>query len=287
MASELRKAVELRMRLRGFSPRTHESYIHALVELAKYYWRPLDTLSCDQVQHFLDELISVRELAWSTVNVYFSAYRFLYEQVLGWPKKRFSIPRRGRSQTRPGVLSPDEADRLIHSPDNLKHRALLVTTLESGLRVSEVVRIKPRHIDRGRMMLFVEQGKGHKDRYTILGEESLELLGELWRQQGPFEYFFHGRDKNKPMSVGTAQAIYHQALERSGVRHLGGIHVLRHCFATFLMEADENIFSIRQWMGHARLNTTGRYMHLRSDYLRSIKSPLSRLKNIDQILSKA
>jgi integrase len=287
MASELRNAVERRMRLRGFSPRTHESYIHALEELAKYYWQPLDTLSCDQVQRFLDELITTRKLAWSTVNVYFSAYRFLYEQQLEWPKKRFSIPRRGRSQTRPGILSPEEADRLIHAPENLKHRALLVTTLESGLRVSEVVRIKPRHIDRGRMMLFVEQGKGHKDRYTILGEESLDLLGQLWRQEGPFEYFFHGRDKSAPMSIGTAQAIYYQALERSGVRKVGGIHVLRHCFATFLMEADENIFDIRQWMGHQRLNTTGRYMHLRSDYLRTIKSPLSRLKNIDQILNKA
>jgi len=287
MASALREAVELRMRLRGFSPRTHESYIHALEELARYYRLPLDTLTCEQVQLFLDELISKRNLAWATVNVYFSACRFLYEQVLGWPKKRFSIPRRGRSGTRPGILSPEEADRLIHAPDNLKHRALLVTTLESGLRVSEVVGLKPRHIDRGRMMLFVEQGKGHKDRYTILGEESLDLLGQLWRQEGPFEYFFHGRDKSEPMSVGTAQAIYYQALERSGVRKVGGIHVLRHCFATFLMEAGENIFAIRQWMGHQRLNTTGRYMHVRSDYLKTIKSPLSRLKNIDRILSKA
>lgn len=287
MASALREAVELRMRLRGFSPRTHESYIHALEELNRYYRQRLDTLSCEQVQQFLDELISKRKLAWSTVNVYFSAYRFLYEQVLGWPKERFSIPRRGRSQTRPGILSPEEADRLIHSPDNLKHRTLLVTTLESGLRVAEVVRIKPRHIDRGRMMLFVDQGKGHKDRYTILGEESLDLLGQLWRQEGPFEYFFHGRDKSEPMSVGTAQAIYYQALERSGVRKVGGIHVLRHCFATFLMEANVDIYMIRKWMGHRNVNTTGRYMHVRSERMRDTISLLSQLKNVDQILSKA
>lgn len=287
MASALRDAVELRMRLRGFSPRTHESYIHALEELARYYRHPLDKLSCEQVQHFLDELISKRKLAWATVNVYFSAYRFLYEQVLEWPKHRFSLPRRGRSQTRPEILSPEEVDRLIHAPGNLKHRTLLVTTLESGLRVSEVLRLKPRHIDRGRMMLFVEQGKGHKDRYTILGEESLELLGRLWRQEGPFEYFFHGRDKSAPMSIGTAQAIYSQALERSGVRKVGGIHVLRHCFATFLMEAGEDIFTIRKWMGHQRLNTTGRYMHVRAERMRNTISLLSQLKNVKQILNKA
>jgi len=160
--SPLRESVELLMRLRGFSPRTHESYIHALEELARFYRRPLDTLSCDEVQRFLDELISVRKLAWSTVNVYpdaqggpglrsFSAFRFLYEQVLKWPEKRFSIPRRGRSQKRPGILSPEEVYRLINAPRNLKHRALLTITFGSGLRVSEAVKIQPRHVDRGRM----------------------------------------------------------------------------------------------------------------------------------------
>jgi len=280
MASALREAVELRMRLRGFSPRTHESYIHALEELAKHNMRPLDTLSCHQVQCFLDHLISERHLAWATVNVYFSAYRFLYEQVLGWPKKRFSIPRRGRSGTRPGILSPGEVDRLIHAPENLKHRALLTTLFGSGLRVSEVVRIKPRHVDRGRMMLFVDQGKGYKDRYTLLGSESLDLLGDLWRAQGPFEYFFHGRDKTAPMSIGTAQAVYYQALERSGVRKVGGIHVLRHCFATFLMEAGVDIYTIRQWMGHRNVNTTGRYMHVRAEHLRTVISPADMLGDI-------
>ena len=279
MASALRDAVELRMRLRGFSPRTHESYIHALEELARHYRQPLDTLTCNQVQLFLDQLIRERRLAWATVNVYFSACRFLYEQVLGWPRKRFSIPRRGRSGTQPGVLSPEEVDRLIRSPVQLKHRALLATTFASGLRVSEVVALKPVHIDRGRMMLHVQQGKGHKDRYTLLGGQSLDLLGDLWRAQGPFEYFFHGRDKAAPMSIGTAQAIYYRALERSGVRKVGGIHVLRHCFATFLMEAGVDIYAIRQWMGHRSINTTGRYMHVRAEHVRNIRSPIDRLPN--------
>ena len=274
---ELRKAVELQMRLRGFSPRTHESYIHALVELAKVYWRPLEMLSCAEVQAYLDHLITVRKLAWATVNVYFSAYRFLYEKVLDWPKKRFSIPPRGRSGKRPGVLSPEEVDRLLAAPRNLKHRALLAMTYGSGLCVSEVVKLQPRHIDRGRLMLFVESGKGHKDRYTILSKKALALLGEHWHANGPFDYFFFGRDPHQPMSIGTAQAIYYQALKRAGVRHVGGIHVLRHCFATFLMEQDVDIYTIKRWMGHRAIVTTSRYMHVRQEYLLKVKSPLDTL----------
>ena len=274
MASALREEVEMQMRLRGFSPRTHESYLHALEELARFYWRPLDVLECAQIQAFLDHLIRVRKLAWATINVYFSAYRFLYEQVLRWPRKQFCIPPRGRSGKRPGILSPAEVARVLAAPRNLKHRALLHMTYGSGLRVSEAIKIQPRHIDRGRMMLRVEDGKGHKDRYTILSRKALELLDEHWRINKPFDYFFFGRDRHQPMSTGTAQQIYYQAVERAGVRRVGGIHVLRHCFATFLMENDVDIYTIKRWMGHRALVTTGRYMHVRAEHMRTIKSPL-------------
>jgi len=275
--SPLRKSVELEMRLRGFSPRTHQSYIHALEELARFYWRPLDTLSCAEVQVFLDHLISERKLAWSTINVYFSACRFLYEQILKRPVKDFSIPRRSRTRRRPGVLSPQEVVRVLDAPRLLKHRALLAMTFGSGLRVSEVVNIQPRHIDRGRMMLFVT-GKGHKDRYTVLSADALNLLGHHWRANGSFDYFFYGHDKSRPMAVASAQAVYYQALKRSGVRHVGGIHVLRHCFATFLIEAGWDIHVIKRWMGHTAVVTTGRYFHMRAEHLRTIQSPLDAIK---------
>jgi integrase/recombinase XerD len=279
MASVLREAVELRMRLRGFSPRTHESYIHALKELARFFMRPLDELECSQVQRFLDYLITERKLAHSTINVYFSAFRFLYEQILNWPKKRFTIPRRSRSQTRPGILSREETMRLIEAPPNLKHRALLSMVYGSGLRVSEVVNVMPVHVDRGRLMLKVT-GKGNKQRYTILSEHTLALLGEHWRANQPESYFFFGRDKAQPMAVGTAQAIYYQALERSGVRKVGGIHVLRHCFASHALEDGHNVFSIKNWMGHSWLKTTGRYFHLVPGSTRKVISPLDMLSHI-------
>ena len=277
--TKLREAVLLHMRLRGLSPQTRESYIYALEQLARFYWRALETLTCEEVQAFLDYLITKRRLAWATVNVYFSAYRFLYEQILNRPEKEFSIPRRGRSGKRPGVLSQEEVNRVINAPKNIKHKALLTMAYGSGLRVSEVVKIQPKHIDRDRMMLFVDCGKGHKDRYTILSHKALKLLEEHWHINKPFDYFFFGRDRNAPMSIGTAQAIYHQALKRSNVRHVGGIHVLRHCFATHLMEHGTDIYTIKKWMGHRSLVTTGRYMHVTREQMMKTKSPLDNLLN--------
>jgi site-specific recombinase XerD len=259
--SALREAVELQMRLRGFSPRTHESYLYALEQLWAFYRKNLARLTCAEVQRFLDHVITVRKLAWATVNVYFSACRFLYEQVLKRPAREFSIPPRGRSRTRPGVLSPEETKRLIETPRNVKHRALLSLVYGSGLRVSEVVLVQPVDVDRGRMMLKVT-GKGHKQRYTILARHSLRLLEEHWRANRPTSYFFFGRDKSRPMSDGTAQAIYYQALKRSGVRNLGGIHTLRHCFASHALHNGHDLFAVKRWLGHSALSTTGRYLHV-------------------------
>jgi site-specific recombinase XerD len=275
--SPLQEAVRLQMRLRGFAAKTVDAYIHAMEQLWAFYRRALERLSCEEVQRFLDEVITVRKLAWATVNVYFSAYRFLYEQVLQRSPREFSIPPRGRSGTRPGILSREEVGRLLEAPRNVKHRALLSMTYGSGLRVSEVVRVRIRDIDRGRMMLRVGQGKGHKDRYTVLSTPALGLLEELWRAYRPAEYFFTGQDGIHPICDATAQSAYYAALRRSGVRRVGGIHVLRHCFATHLMEDGVDIYTIRRWMGHTSLVTTGRYMHVTREHLAKIKSPLDSL----------
>lgn len=272
----LRESVLLEMRLRGLSPKTHESYIHAMEELARFHWRPLETLVCAEVQRFLDHLISIRKLAWSTINVYFSAYRFLYTQVLKRNAREFSIPPRGRTGTRPGILSREEVLKLIESPRNIKHRALLSMVYGSGLRVSEVIKVQPVHVDRDRMMLKVT-GKGHKDRYTLLSNHTLKLLEEHWHTNRPESYFFFGRDKSRPMAVDTAQAVYYQALDRSGVRKVGGIHTLRHCFASHALEDGHDIFAIKRWLGHTALVTTGRYMHVVPGSLRQVASPLDTL----------
>jgi len=275
--SALREAVLVQMRLRGFAVKTVEAYIHAMEQLWKFYQRSLERLSCEEVQRFLDEIIKVRKLAWATVNVYFSAYRFLYEQVLKRSACEFSIPPRGRSGTRPGILNRTEVEQLIEAPRNLKHRAILAMTYGSGLRVSEAVRVRIADLDRERLMLRVDQGKGHKDRYTVLSRRALGLLEELWRAYRPADFFFTSPDGNHPICCGTAQAVYYAALLRSGVRRVGGIHVLRHCFATHAMEAGVDIYTLKRWMGHCTLVTTSRYMHVTAEHLSKVKSPLDNL----------
>ena len=275
--SALREAVGLEMRLRGFSPRTHESYLHAMEELWDFHKRSLDRLSCQDVQRFLDEAITVRKLAWATINVYFSAFRFLYGQVLKRGAHQFSIPPRGRSRTRPMILSREEVRKLLDAPRSVKHRALLSMIYGSGLRVSEAVNVKPVQVDRGRMMLFVT-GKGHRDRYTPLSHHTLTLLEQHWRANRPESYFFFGKDKSCPMAVGTAQAIYYQALDRSGVRKVGGIHTLRHCFASHALDDGHDIFAIKRWLGHTALATTGRYMHIVPGTTRKVISPADALE---------
>lgn len=275
--SALREAVLLQMRLRGFATNTVDAYIHAMEELCRFFKRPLEDLTCDEVQRFLDEIITVRKRAWATVNVYFSAYRFLYKQVLKRPVHEFSIPPRGRSGRRPGVLSRQEVARLLGAPLNLKHRALLALTYGSGLRVSEVVRVRMANVDRGRMLLFVGDGKCHKDRYTVLSRRALQLLEELWRAYRPADFFFTSRDGSRPVSVETAQRVYYNALRTSGVRKVGGIHVLRHCFATHAMEAGTDIHTLKRWLGHTALTTTGRYVHVTAEHLARGKSPLDTL----------
>lgn len=277
--SVLREEVMLQMRLRGFAVKTVEAYIHAMEQLWQFYQRPLERLRCEEVQRFLDEIIKVRKLSWSTVNVYFSACRFLYEQVLKQPVCKFSIPPRGRSGTRPGILNHSEVMRLIEAPRGIKHRAILAMTYGSGLRVSEVVRVKISDVDRGRMMLRVEQSKGHKDRYTVLSLHALKLLEDVWRQYHPAEFFFTGFDGLRPLSIAAAQAVYYTALTRSGVRRVGGIHVLRHCFATHLMEAGVDIYTIKRWMGHGAVATTGQYMHVTAEHLAKVRSPLDTILN--------
>lgn len=264
------------MTLRGFSPRTHESYLHAMIELARYYRRSPDQLSNEEIQTFLIHVITVRRLAWSTVNVYFSAYRCFYEKVLHWDRADFHIPPRGRSHHRPVVLSRQAVKQILQAPRNLKHRALLAMVYGSGLRVSEVCHLRPHHIESSpdRMMVRVEQGKGHKDRYTVLSQAALDLLRNYWIAYRPGTWLFFGRDKLKPMDSASALHVYYQACDRAGIIEAHGIHSLRHAFATHLMENGVPLFTIKRWLGHSALATTAGYCHVTSEHLRSVVSPL-------------
>lgn len=265
------------MVLRGLSENTQEGYVRSVVGLARHYRRSPDQLSNDEIQGYLLYLIQDRKLAWSSCNVAYAALRVFYRDVLGWDRTRFSIPPRVAQTRRPEVLSLQEVQRLLEAAQPLKHRALLMTTYSAGLRVSEVVHLKPTDIASDRMLIRVEQGKGKKDRYTILAEQCLKELRQYWRAYSPGEWLFAGADPTGPISISTAQEAYKKARQTAGISHGRGIHTLRHSFGTHLLEAGVDIMTIRQWMGHSSLRTTAGYLHVSADRRASVQSPLDTL----------
>ncbi len=271
--SELRKKFTRHLILRRFSPKTNTAYISAVQGLAVFYNQSPDQLSDEQVQDYFVYLIKDRQYAWSSCNVIFCGIKMFYEDILHRNTGTI-IPPRPRRKQLPIILSQEEVWKLIDSCKNLKHRTLLLGVYSAGLRVSEVVSLQPVHIERDRMMIRIEQGKGRKDRYTILSQRFLTALGIYWREYKPEKYFFFGSDKAKPMAIGSAQQIYYQAKKKAGITRGRGIHTLRHCFATHLMEQGVPIYVIKRMMGHVALSTTAGYMHVSKEFISTIKSPL-------------
>jgi site-specific recombinase XerD len=219
-------------------------------------------------------MLREEHLAWSTCNIAVQAFRFLYHTTLGHPAPIFTIPGPKHRKTLPEILSPAEVRALLESTATRKQRAVLATTYGAGLRVSEVVRLQLRHIDAQRMSLRVEQGKGGKDRYTLLSPRLLEELRAYWRAYRPAVWLFPARDGQRPMDVSTAQKFYTAAKQRAGITKRGGIHALRHAFATHLLEAGTDLHTIQRLLGHGDLRTTTRYFHLARQTILATPSPL-------------
>lgn len=251
--------------LRGMAVRTQNSYIDAVARLARHYRRSPDTLSADEVQRFLLHLLRERHLSRSSVNQYGCACRFFYGTVLGLNGDAFQIPLAPAPQHLPEILSREEITRLFAAAAHLKSRTFLMLAYGSGLRLSELCHLRVQHIDShpDRMCIRVEQGKGGKDRYVPLSEDVLHLLRTWWHSAHPRAWLFAGvRDASQPLNAVNAQRWYHQARAAAGITKRGGIHSLRHAYATHLLEAGVDLYSLQQWLGHNHVSTTTRYLHL-------------------------
>jgi site-specific recombinase XerD len=278
----LREQMNDAMILRGFAARTQESYLAAVTALAKYYRRAPDSLTPEDIQAYLLHLIVERKLSYSTVNQAASACRFLFDKVLRRPQCRFDIPMAKISRALPRVLSRDEVTRLFAAAPNLRARALLMTTYAAGLRVSEVCALQLADIESApdRMCIKVRQGKGGKDRYTMLSPQLLQTLRDYWHQRRPRIWLFPSPTGNGGIDHKVAQRIYGVARDCAGLGRVGGIHTLRHCFATHLLESGVDIHTIQRLLGHGHVSTTMRYFHLAQNKLTGTTSPLELLDTV-------
>lgn len=254
------------MRLRGFSPRTHKSYLSAVSQLARYYHQPPDRLTTDQLQDFFLYLVKQRKLSAASCRLYLNGIRFFYLQVLQWPSMAVTLTVPKRPQRIPELLARDEVSRIFTACKNPKHRMMLITCYGCGLRVSELVSLKVGHIDRERRLLRIEQGKGGKDRLVPLSDGLLQHLRAYWRLYHPLHYLFAGCRPDVPLSVTTAQKAFQWSKRRAGVEKIGGIHSLRHAYATHLLEGGLPVQQLQHLLGHQNLQSTLRYVHWVPDY---------------------
>lgn len=257
----LRERMIRDMQLRRFSGATQGAYLREVALLVKHFQQPPDRIDQHMLQDYILYLLTERQLAPSSVNVATAALRFFYTVTLDRQDLALAIPPRKTPRHLPQVLSGVELQRLF-DVENPKHRVLLMATYAAGLRVSEVVRLRVTDIDSHRMMIRVEGGKGEKDRYTVLSPRLLQELRTYWQIQRPPQWLFPGPKSGSPITPRTAQEVFTRAKTRAAISKAGGIHLLRHSFATHLLEGGADILSISQGFGHGDLKTTQMYTHV-------------------------
>lgn len=271
--SELRQRMMDAMVQRGFAPRTQETYVQAIRRMAKHYRRDPATYTPEEVQAYLLHMVKERKLSYSTMNQAACAAQFLFQTVLGHGREQFHIPFAKVPAKQPELLGREEISRLFAACSHPGRRVLLQTIYATGLRVSEACALKVSDIDSApdRMCVRVASGKGGKGRYSILSPTLLAVLRQYARTYYPKTWLFAESTGKRPMFAEMAQRAYKGAATRAGITKTGGIHTLRHCFATHLLEGGVDLYTIQKLLGHTHIATTGRYLHLISPQFKPSK----------------
>jgi len=279
--TQLRKMMLEELQRRNYAQTTVEAYTLALRQFAEYFHRPPDQLGPEHVREFQLHLLRDKKLAANTVKQRMAAVQFFFVRTLKRPYLREDVPYPKVPWQLPAVLSQEEVTRLIDAASNLSHRAMLMTLYSTGLRRSEMARLKVSDIDSERMVIHVHQGKGRKDRDVPLSPKLLETLREYWRWKKPRSYLFpagaanHGKDL--PI---TGKGVWHacrEAVRRAGIQKKVGPHTLRHSYATHLLEAGADLRTIQLLLGHTDIKHTTVYLHLSQRHLHAVANPLDAL----------
>jgi integrase/recombinase XerD len=271
------RVFEEELRIRNYSPKTIKSYLGCLRLCEKFFKpRQLRDLSNEDLRRYFLHQIN-QKLSAGTVNQTINALRFLYGEIYKRPIVLGDIQRPLKGRRLPVVLSLDEVKSIFDSLGNIKHRVMLMLTYSAGLRVGEVVHLKPEDIDSKRKLIHIHEGKGKKDRYTILSDAVLEGLRVYWKVYRPKKWLFEGQKEGEPYSIRSAQRVFECAAEKAGIGKEVSIHSLRHSFATHLLEQGTDIRFIQELLGHASVKTTEIYTHVSRRHISSIRSPIEQI----------
>jgi len=272
--SELRQRMQTDLRIRNYAERTQEIYITRVAEMASHLERSPAALTGEEVRDYLRYLKEEREVSRSEFAQVVGALRFLYGHTLDRPQMVPHIPYPRIKRRHPVVLSASEVVRLLKAIRNVKHRTVAMVLYGAGLRISEALALELRDIDSARMVITVRHGKGDSDRQVALSAVLLEALRTYWLAYKPAGCLFPGQDPAKPMVSSTVQRALQAARVRAGIAKPAGPHVLRHSYATHLLESGTDLRVIQTLLGHRSLRTTEIYTHVSRERLRQTRSPL-------------
>jgi len=260
-----------------YSSNTIDSYTFMFREFINYYQeKELDDITEEEIVLYLQYLVTERKVSTSYQNQAINAIKFYYERVMGGRRKVYLIERPREEKFLPEVLSQQEVTAIINATDNIKHKAVLMTIYSGGLRISELINLKIKDIDSDRMQIRIEQAKGKKDRYTLLGQKTLEVLRSYVKQYQPREWLFEGLNYG-PYSEASIKKALRTALDKTKITKRVSPHTLRHSFATHLLEMGTDLRYIQSLLGHQSSKTTEIYTHITMKGFDQIKNPLDRL----------
>ena len=273
---QLLKKLNQDMRMRNFSHYTYDTYMSKTKEMIKYFNKPLEEVTIEELRDFLYKyLLNERKLADRTVNYYNSIIRFVYEVTLDKLLNKKQIPMRKRKKTVYKVLTKEELSTFFNCVDDFKFKTIFMLAYGSGLRIGEIANLRVEDVDSKKMRIFVREGKGNKERYTMLSKQSLEMLRIYWskyRQNKRRGRIFLS-ESGAAITVGVIREHFRKYRRKAKLSEKVTMHTLRHCYATNLIENGATLIQVKELMGHSNIRSTMEYVHVANIDL-GLESPL-------------